>query len=161
DFDAQENIFIASVDFHAHVARTPAGWEPIVLVGTASVGGPLAPIVNGSLSFTVATNEIGFSGRLSSLDNLVSFSVSGAVYSDGTFDLDGLRFNALNLVAQAAGELLNVAGEAADEIAKTLAAAYNLAAQDVALILNDIGVAAGDIANVLVDVFHVGDQALA
>ena len=161
DFDASENVFIASVDFHAHAARTSSGWQPIVLVGTASVGGPLAPIVNGSLSFTVATNEIGFAGNLRAIDNLVGFSVSGAVFSDGTFELDGLRFNALNLVAQAAGELLHVAGEAADEIAKTLASAYNLAAKDVALVLNDIGVGVGDIANALVDVFNVTDQALA
>ena len=161
DFDASENVFIASVNFHAHAARTSSGWQPIVLVGTASVGGPLAPIVNGSLSFTVATNEIGFAGQLRAIDNLVGFSVSGAVFSDGTFELDGLRFNALNLVAQAAGELLHVAGEAADEIAKTLASAYNLAAKDVALVLNDIGVGVGDIANALVNVFNVTDQALA
>jgi hypothetical protein len=161
DFDAQENVFIASVDFHAHAGRTASGWQPIVLTGTASVGGPLAPIVNGSLSFTVATNEIGFSGRLSAIDNLVSFSVRGAVYSNGTFELDGLSFNALNLVAQAAGELLHVAGEAAEEVARTLAAAYNLAAQDVALILNDIGVAASDIASAVAGVFNLSDQALA
>ena len=161
DFDASENVFIASVDFHAHAGRTPSGWQPIVLVGTAGVGGPLAPIVHGSLSFTVATNEIGFAGNLRAIDNLVGFSVSGAVFSDGTFVVDGLRFNALNLVAQAAGELLHVAGEAADEIARTLASAYKLAARDVALVLNDIGIGVADIANALVDVFNVTDQVLA
>ncbi len=160
DFEASENVFIASVNFKAHASRTSAGWQPIVLVGTAAVGGPLAPIVNGSLSFTVATNEIGFSGKLRAIDNLVSLSVSGAVFSDGTFELDGLRFNAIHFVAQAAGELLHVAGEAADEIAKTLVSAYKLAANDVALVLNGIGLAAGDIAKTLLDVFNLSGPAL-
>ncbi|WP_422923895.1 beta strand repeat-containing protein [Singulisphaera sp. PoT] len=161
DAAATVNAYIASLYLQAHSTMGSSGWQPLVFTAVASLDGALSSFLEGGASFTAEMDGISFSGWVSAANGLGIFDVSGKVYSNGSFEINGFVGDTAQILAEVAAKILNAIGAGADQIANVLKSVYNSTKEEVARFLSSINTEINQIADVIQNVFNANPDELA
>ncbi len=91
DVTARTNVFIATVDFTAHVVKGAQGWPQPTLKGSAQLGGVLSSIVSGHADFTMDANGVSVQNAVVGIPSGPNVTLDGYVKSNGDYDLKGTQ----------------------------------------------------------------------